>query len=685
MARSSDEMSLLGDATPEELEIFAKEKKFDESVKIEVKNVMDDLAKKNANDVNEEVIRVKREGEKEIEEINKELSEFIKREEALKAEKEKEKNVEKLEETEKTAKKLNIFKKIKLKIAGKIKSISDDLKGKTIDEKIYIIKSMLIILLTLVTVTLVVLTFNNYRRNRAEGSYIEIELPKNKEYVSRVIVNKDLKLYKDVVSLGKITFDSENTVFYFDTAIDFKDKYRASLLDSSNRYYPMNYHFMENLPTSSLGRVVAFAPLPDGTRRFKLEIIDNYTSEEISFYFELDRNLYKQSTLKVFATSREEDEKVKFENVIAAESMTSINYSLLWPDEESYYYGIDDYGTGTATLTHNMNTVPLRTGEMVSYEFIKDNLLLLEGNYTPLSNYNGILKIVMSNIYKIYDINKEYNTRDILLKKAMIELKLDDYTLVIEGMDKRDDMAVLVYHVSNDLYGKSVDSTNNEQGGEVEDASKLQESIKKSKQIYYEQPYNEPRLLSLLDAEIIITNGEWEGDIIKVKQTYVGQQGGDLVFQDNRLEGLTSRDFEVRINKVKIKDAEYHAEINLDYIRESEHEDDYVEDAISDIKKAFDKRLSFKSGEITKSKITGFEKSILIRPDFNEYYSPHDLVSKAYYGSNIVSTAVTGNIVHAIVVEEWRGKKKDEFLFTSYEHEVVYDVEKQLIIYDKIR
>ncbi len=681
MARKKAEIDLLGVASKEELLRFEVGKQHDKELAETVSQVNNDVLKSTSTNksvlTEEELLRIKKKGEQEILDIQNELKEFQLEEERkisfLPIEEEEE------EEEEYEPTKLEI---IKDKLSAPFIAIVDKYDTLTLYQKLQYLKSIIIVFTVFITMTLAVYAAKKY--NVVTSDYIRVKLePEGGGLFATPSVTFNFN--NDQFILTKLRIDGQNTVFYIDGVTKFTDEYSARMVDSDMNEYYMDQHFMRNIKLSNEGKVIALEPLVDGIKSFNLIISDNNSGEEYTYHFKLNKFLKKTDYVKMYNVDNVSNEGLNIDNYVASATGAFLNYSLSSEGLNYKYKVIDRPGMGS-DLYEDLSVIPSKQNRTEVFEFPDQEMTILQESFNAPKSFDGQIIFKADNIFKSFETNKTITRTQ---AQSGLELKFDEYTLFIEGLQKRGDMAVLVYHVIDNNFVEEVKPVETEE----DLAKKKKESnvkkaepvaVKENFTVESENTHTSKRVYSYLDVQIITYDSKGNvTNAISPSKINVSDEGGDIVFVDSRLSKVAGN-FAIKVNSVNIRDAKFSANINLDeYGNGNRNVKDY-EMHLSHIETGFNSRLAYKATDGSRADIVNFSDEVLNNKELMVHFIPMNLKDTATYYAEVIASTARGNEIYAVVEEDFKATAETGFVHVNVDHRVVYNINTGLIVSDEI-
>lgn len=669
MARRKAEIDLLGVASKEDLVKFEVGKEADKELSKIVSEINDKITEKKLTP-EEELLLIKKRGEQEIQDIQNELKEFKISEERkisfLPIEDEEEEAPVRVET------KGEKFFRIVLAPFKKLINFVMELSPY---EKVSLVKSTLLILL--VTVFMILAFYSVKKYTIVSSNYINLTL-KDTGGGQVATLNDDLMFGKHAFTLKMISIDGRNTVLKFSEDVILGDAYNAYILDNYGKKYEIDEHYMRNVKATNKDKVLAFYPLNDGIKKFELRVVNNRTAETYSYYFNFNKFLKKSDFLTLYNTNFVTYRGVNIDSFIASSTGSSINYSFNSEGLPYEYIQLNRPGLKTS-VTKNLSILPSKQNKVTAYEFPDKDITLIEEIYVSPEDFETTLRFESDNIFKSYKINK-----DLSYGTAQKGTKIDvgDYVLEIEGMQKQGDQAVLVMRTEEKNFVPKETVTETATKAPVTKYTQ-DEDIDTNFKMNIEKLNTTPSVYSLIDVEIVTFDGLGnEMDIILPERINAGDEGTDIVFKSDKL-GLVAQNFKFRVKNLNIRDEKYVAYIDLSRYEHNTIVDDF-EKAISDIKEGFESRLEYKAAIVPRSEIINFSDKVLYDKELMNNYVPRNLLQPATYSANVIIRSFRGNLVYAIVEEDFVAVTEKGVAHSNIDHRVIFDIEKDEIIYDEI-
>ncbi len=664
MARRKAEIDLLGVASKEELVKFEVGKQDDLTLAETVSKINKNTNKNLVTE--EELLRIKKKGEQEILDIQNELKEFKISEERkmsyLPIEEEHEEEEEYI--PTRLEKVLEILKTPFVKLVD----FFDDLTGA---QKIRLLKSVGILFILCITMTLAVFAAKKYNISSKD----EIHLKLQNEGTAQVAAPlTDVTLNGDNFVLTRIAIDGLNTIFIFEGMTEFTDNFTASMVDSDGNEYQMDQHYMRNLREDISGRTLAMEPLNDGIREFDLLLKDERSGDVFKYSFILDKFLEKPNYINMYNTKNVNRSGLNVDSYTASASGSNLNFSLTSTGLD-YTYRIIDRPGMSISLYEDLSILPSKQNQVEQYDFTEDKISLFQENYSLPKNLTSTLNFKIDNIFKSFDSGKVITSEQ---AKAGMKLDYGQYTLYIEGIQKRGDMAVLVYHcVDNKFVPPVTETEKTDKNKEIEKVNTFE--VKKT------QLNETSAVYTYVDFEIVLKNYKGEAvDYVSPSKLNIGDEGADVVFVDDRLAKVANN-YSIRINSVNIRDAVYETAINLsDNARLNQREQSQYGANVEKIENAFIGRLGYKSAEIPKNSIEHFSKAVMDDRALMQRYTPMKLDSPATYSAKVIASKERDKQIYAVVEEDFIYTVDGKVYHENYDHAVIYDISSYEIISDEV-
>jgi len=267
---------------------------------------------------------------------------------------------------------------------------------------------------------------------KTDGGYIYIDVP--------------FSIDGSVAQLLGVMPDSQATVLYFSRYFDLKDCMDFSLKDSDGNvcYLDLSRH-MDGGMTNKL----YFQPLNEGIEYFELLMPDYVMSEYEHSFFYFDKALEYPAAL--FAANQ--SASLSFEGNNATLSIneaafspagTFVTYSLM-PDSDNIK--IIPESRSFMTLYGSKSLIPPLDGFGLQ-ESVDNANILGEAGFWRIDGFNNTPSITMNGLLCEIKINKTVQVDSLFLNDSAhaIQLKLANYTLVLERMKGKGDTHVLVLH-----------------------------------------------------------------------------------------------------------------------------------------------------------------------------------------------------------------------------------------------
>lgn len=485
-----------------------------------------------------------------------------------------------------------------------------------------------------------------------------------------IYVDTPLQFEDGIVKIKKIRLDSQELAIYFDRPID-TDKYTIHVLDSDlNKYYNTTdfNHSYENGEDAKY----TFEPLATGTEKFSVRIENIETGYLIETVFTLEEPV-KYPPAKFFYNSAPENEDMYVQNMVISSAYTKS--TVLANGDLSDMESINESSieSGNMYLKYRGTTVPINTAEsdFVYFDEYSKGLSIIENS--PLSSLSSTLTFGEENIYKRMQVN-EYIDINSLNRGFQINRTTDNANVTLEGIYDYDGVVVIP------MTGTKINA--------IPPNPKVEYNINSSgeyeSEIIENEDENYDKIAVQMYATLYCTDDEGNQFTVPA-ECKIGEEGTDVIFRDERLQGKNLSDMKIFVfNYATIEDGEQRV-INLSNMRDNQRAVDIEFERL--VKENFLTRLKYKSKEVPKSYIKGFDDNIISNFVLDEIYKPIDTSTSVYYSVNIEGYAYEDNKYYAIVDETWTAKDiSDNVVSMKNRHKIV--AEKQgrnyNIVYDKI-
>ncbi len=523
-------------------------------------------------------------------------------------------------------------------------------------------------------------------KNRVEKDIIMI---KQSEFVSNlpsyIYIKKVIDLDGEAITLEKMLIDSDTTIFYFDPGYSeiAMDEYVIYVVDENNKYYGAKNAEVEFFEGEY---IIPIKQLEEGIEQFSLHIVSSRSEEDKTLSFKLEDGLkippakYANGDISI---NYSEGVSLNLINAHFSPAYSSLDFLLETDDASSFRYVVGHGGTEEKVILYE-NGIRLRSIKSTEkiYNVEDEDANIISIDFNPVKNLNSVIEIVISEVYKKYEVNKIFDTRELLLREIQDyhTIKLGEHDINFEGMRRFDDRVVLVAHaVDTKYYDKIYEQPEIVQSKNIYDP--IIEPMEPP-QIDKSDPYAD-RVTIFVDATLTVQlEGEEtfqiEGEIRTSKN------GTDIVFADDRLKNTTSKNYELKINNILFREDDFQLRLNLDEL--SYELDEETKQNLDFITNSLKSRLKYKSKEKILSRVSGFSDEILDNWNVMKYYSPVDVVSPARYDVAIDSYVYRDGMFIAIVAEQWNAVTEEGFQYYNAIHEIhVKEVDGKLqIIKDNI-
>jgi hypothetical protein len=254
--------------------------------------------------------------------------------------------------------------------------------------------------------------------------------------------------------------------------------------------------------------------------------------------------------------------------------------------------------------------------------FENEGAALARLDFEPVRSLRDHFVLILKGFTQTFNLDQTLDTADLFdfAQKGQQVLPLGDASIVLEGMQRQGSYIVLVAH------GEDAD------GGRVE----IQ-----------------------IEAELLardLQNGE-----VSIAGTCASKkEGADILFYIGAQTGirLTPDDIQLKIKRISVQNMEAAARIDLAALENTPSAN--LEQARLALEDAFNRRLAYQSGEITRSEITGFSEEILSDTGLMGSYTPSALPGKARYQSQTGLLSVERDHIQAALLERWEWECDDD-------------------------
>ncbi len=486
-----------------------------------------------------------------------------------------------------------------------------------------------------------------------------------------IYINKDVHDIT-VPSLKKILFDNEKTILYFNKNIDLND-YIIFLIDEYGNYYSKFEANTESLEF----KIATLEPVKKEIKRFEVVVLDRYDKFDHFFNVKLDKKIdiknSKYSLGDYYVKNIDKRSKIKLSNAVFSQSASTTTLFVPKGSKDvKFRYGLDyvddKYIDKKINLIENKNYLNIYEDQSKSYEIRRLGGTMHKISFEPLKMLNNKIRIEITGLFIEYYVNKTFNVRDLLLRNIDdYKFELDNYEVRLEGLRQYGDYNVLV--------ADAIDLTKVQ---EFEDRKKEAENKRNAKRpirniyddIEEEKIEIEEIEFNEDDAKVSVYIKAYL-EVFKDEEFYrvygepkVKKEGTDIVFFDERLKGLTSRDFKLVIENVAFKEETGIIDIDVNtldeeappavFVKYKEFADEY-----------FGNQIGGKLTPELAKELKGDIESII----FNE---------KQWL---LISYIANRDEVIAIVLEEWHGETDKEYIRYNAEHEVtIRNINGELIL-----
>lgn len=456
------------------------------------------------------------------------------------------------------------------------------------------------------------------------------------------------------LSIHKISIGKNNTFFYLEN-LDLYSDYTITLVGDDGEYYAVNEHYMSLLGERGKN-ILVFDAFSSNTKEFNIIIKDLYSSQVYLDLYCVLNNEYVYALPERFIRKQGNESIVQLEYADFADELTVIGYIFKAFGDEQVNFDIGKNFTDNKVYLKNGNTyIPPKSDYTYTYNY--NNSLYMENAFANIEDVQENLKLSVENVIKTVDIKQTLNGQDLLINKNKI-IEIPSYQVIFEGFQRYKNTATLVYHVKDN---------NDYTSGDFE---------KKVSDAYPD------RSKGNITAKLEFKKN---GQIIELEPTYnnYGEIGGDIVFVDDRLENTQYSDLNIYIDNIAIDEPIYVFSFDKE-----ENNNIEIEEALINIKKAFDARSEYASGINLLSQVPFMDESILYDEKMLEVYSVIDDASDVFIDSNIISfgqgNEKNSRLLFCLVNERGQYIKDRATHYIYRKHEVIFDLDENIVISDKI-
>lgn len=496
--------------------------------------------------------------------------------------------------------------------------------------------------------------YTNHKINSIQGGdVITVEFPQSTTNdTNYVYVNRQALFDDRPIIIQKMTIDQLATVFYLEQAVELS-KYDITLVDNHDKTYCMEYH-VQNLLTDSISSTIWFPALNGNVKEFSMYIFNKEKMQTAVFRFILSNPVtYPSSRFyndSLILTEEESGPVLALENASFSSAVSTINYRISWQRESEKLIQQNNKGDASIELYSGGQRILQADSHTIQSLFADEKSILGRFDFGPVKNLDSPLRITFKNLYKIYTLDRNIPAADLFMNEPENEISIslqNDYDLKLERMGWQGSYLVLVFH--------------------TEDKNKKRTEVD-------------------MDADLLIyTNDgllEFKGDCMS------GINGSDVLFDTSEYENVaykasTSNVF-LRINSALVK----HPNISVPIEPVKKGLSKERNALTSFIKDSFEKRLSYKSGELTQSELTGFSEKIMKRRSLMDFYTPKNEANKTIYAAHIISYSINKDHALAYVQEIWKsvdtkGLITEEYI-RSHQVKVQIDRNEYSIVSDEV-
>ncbi len=553
-------------------------------------------------------------------------------------------------------------------------SLDKDGQNEKEEQKRRKFKNLFRILIFIILIMSIVLSFLIIRRNNDEmdTKRVKISQPENVSNGSNYIfVDAKIKIEDENLEIKKLRLDSQELAVYLDKPVDF-DKYKFHVLDDNlNRYYETTDYdqkFVKGQETK-----LTFEPLAVDTEKFSIRVENIETGYFAETIFELEEPL-KYPLAKYYYNTDPADPSLYVNSSVFSSAFTKTVLVADGEKEDVESIAKSNIEKGNLYIKHKNEDVPINSGE-IDYAYFDEydkGISIVKNN--PLDGLQGNIEFGAKNVNKQKTINENLDIYSLNMGKKITD-NIDSNKVTLEGIYNYDGIVVIPMH------------------GEKEDAIPSNPTVTynvtpsgKVEPLITEATDDETYDQIAVEMDAVLTATDEHGEEFEVVgDCKVGVGGTDVVFEDERLQGVSLNDMEIYVRNFSTVEDGFSRVLNLQYVQNTpKNTDDEFKEFV---KESFVSRLKYKSKEITKSYITGFAPDVTTNFLESGLYVPVDTMTTAYYSVNLVGYAVEDSTYYAIVDESWVAKGKDGVVMRmENRHKIVAEKEgrEYEIVYDKI-
>lgn len=487
-----------------------------------------------------------------------------------------------------------------------------------------------------------------------------------------IYVDAKIKMESEATKITKLRLDSQELAIYLADDMEF-EKYRFYVVDSRMKKYYETTTYNKDKKGGSEAELT-FEPLDLGVEKFMLRIEDietGYLSETI---FELEAPIKYAQTKFFYNTTANDTLDIDVQSTVFSSAFTKTTVVAKGSEVDARTVSEENIENGNMYIKHRGTVVPFEHGESVFAYFDEFDMGISIVKHVPLSSLSGRVTFGATNIYNQETFNETLNILSLNSGHKVVR-NIENNEITLEGIYNYDGIIVIP------MFGRKVDAipanptvTYSPGAGSRYDVNVTGSADNE----YFDRV--------AVKVEGYLETRDDNGEIIKIPaDCKISNEGTDVVFKHEALVGKDLTDVKIVIEKyMTIEDGSTKV-INLDHtLNQAKTTDIEFQNMV---KESFLTRLKYKSKEITKDYITGFEPDMITNFDVDRIYKPIDTSTLASYSVYVEGFAFEDNHYFAILKEDWVAKDLEGRLVElELTHKIVAQKEGRNynIIYDEI-
>jgi hypothetical protein len=448
-------------------------------------------------------------------------------------------------------------------------------------------------------------------------------------------INESGQIAGQRFTLSKISAGSTGTFVYFEETFDPSD-YAIVLYDQTNLLLYRSHFDMAGEMTE--GTVLRFDSVKTTSAFLNLLIQDLVTHESIKFFYRFEDlptlvpEIYFLETIEVF---KDGGMDFNIHSAVYDNASTSIFYTFNSEGGTGELRFGDYSDKPFMQVTESIYPLPAMTVNPTEARFDGQGLVLGKLTLAPVRNIRSTLEITFNDLFYHYPMdNKEVDMTTLFTRRPEEQkIRVGGNELILEGMAKQGDYIVLVLH-GNDADGQRIETRIN------------------------------ATLTVLTDDGLVVLHGV----------SRASREGCDLLF-DTRphresLLGIPLSGYRLNIQSTAFRVPRFTVEMDLSNSRGIP--DRRIGAAREFVLDAFYARLMYKSYELSRNEINGFDEDVLNDRALMRIYTPVGAAIRPMYAAHIIVDYITDdNKYIAIVEDEWIVGEGKDMTYMRHTHRIV--------------